>query len=379
MLTPGELGAAELDRWTEIQAADAELASPFLRPEFAAAVGRVRPATRVAVLADAAGVVGFLPFERRPLRSATALAMGLSDVQGLVAPRDAEIALHEVVRACGLRSFAFDHLLAGQERWLAGAVSRCVPERSPAVDVSGGFDAYVSRQRVESRSLIPSTARKRRKLEREQGPVRLVFDQRDGAALEQVLRWKSDQYRRTGRADRFAHHANRALVHELTERRHAAFGAPLSVLLAGDRIVAAHLGLRSATTLAWWFPVYDPAYARYSPGLVLCLELVRAMADEGLTLLDLGKGDEAYKDRLGNTHIDLLRGAVARDRLGARVHRARSWPRDELTRVVLESPRLRRQARATLAGLGRLRGVAGRSGGFLTSSGRTDGDRRHGG
>ncbi len=87
--------------------------------------------------------------------------------------------------------------------------------------------------------------------------------------------------------------------------------------MAGDTVVAGHIGLRSTTTLAWWFPVYDPAYAAYSPGLLLCIELARAMAEQGLTVLDLGKGDEPYKERLSNTHIPLLRGT--------RWRRAASW------------------------------------------------------
>jgi CelD/BcsL family acetyltransferase involved in cellulose biosynthesis len=377
VVSPGELAAPEVARWTEIQAGDEALASPFLSPDFATAVGRARSSTRVAVLSDSTGVVGFLPFEVMRLGFGAALAKGLSDVQGLIVPREADVDLHQVVRACGLRTFDFDHLLAGQERWLTSGFSRYVHERSPAIDLSGGFDAYAGRQRDASRSLFQSTGRKRRKLEREHGPVRLVFDQRDQGVLDQVLRWKSDQYRRTGRVDRFADHANRALVHDLVENRRASFGAPLTVLLAGDKVVAGHLGLRSTTTLAWWFPVYDTAYAAYSPGLVLCVELIRAMTEQGLTMLDLGKGDELYKERLSNTHIALLRGSVARDRVTANLDRARRWPRDQVMKIVLESPRLRRRARATLARVGALRGVATRRSAVPTSDGGVGERPRH--
>lgn len=360
VVRPGELAAPELARWAETQAGDPTLASPFLSPEFATAVGRASDRARVAVLADATGVVGFLPFEDRRLGFGAALATGLSDIQGVVAPPGADIDLREVVRACGLRSFAFDHLLGGQERWLGAEPAALTHERSPALDLSAGFDAYESRQRDASRSLFSSTGRKRRKLEREHGPVRLEFDRPDHAVLDLVLRWKSDQYRRTGRVDRFAHPATRALVHDLVGGGHASFGAPLTVLLAGDTVVAGHIGLRSTTTLAWWFPVYDPAYAAYSPGLLLCMELARAMAEQGLTVLDLGKGDEPYKERLSNTHIPLLRGSVAPGRVVAGLERARRWPRERVTSVVLGSPRLRRTARTTLARVGALRALATR-------------------
>jgi CelD/BcsL family acetyltransferase involved in cellulose biosynthesis len=67
------------------------------------------------------------------------------------------------------------------------------------------------------------------------------------------------------------------------------------VLLAGEKLVAAHFGLRSRRTLAWWFPVYESAFAAYSPGTILCLELARALGEQRLSLIDLGKGDEDYK------------------------------------------------------------------------------------
>ena len=50
VVRPGDLGPAETARWSEIQEADPALASPFLRPEMAVAIGRLWPDTRVAVL-----------------------------------------------------------------------------------------------------------------------------------------------------------------------------------------------------------------------------------------------------------------------------------------------------------------------------------------
>jgi CelD/BcsL family acetyltransferase involved in cellulose biosynthesis len=352
---PGDLGPPEISRWMEIQAAHPALASPFLSPHFAMVVGRARPGARVAIASDSTGIIGFLPYERRRLGFGTALAQGLSDIQAVIAPPTAEIDLGALLRGCGLRVWEFDHLLAHQEGWTSGAAARLAHERSPAIDLSAGWDAYEQARRVVSSSLFQSTARKRRKLERTHGPVRLVFDQADRAALEQVLRWKSEQYRRTGRRDRFADAGTRALIHDLFDLREPSFGAPLTVLFAGDTIVAGHLGLRSATILAWWFPVYDPNFAAFSPGLVTVLDLARAMTAEGLSLFDLGKGDEPYKDRLSNTEIPLLRGSVARDRATAAIDGARRWPQEWATEVVLRSPRMRSWARSALNRVGAVR------------------------
>jgi CelD/BcsL family acetyltransferase involved in cellulose biosynthesis len=54
-------------RWSALQLADPEPASPFFRPEFTQAVARVRDGVFVAVVEDGRVPVGFLPFERARL------------------------------------------------------------------------------------------------------------------------------------------------------------------------------------------------------------------------------------------------------------------------------------------------------------------------
>jgi len=131
--------------------------------------------------------------------------------------------------------------------------------------------------------------------------------------------------------------------------------APLAVLYAGDSVVAAHLGLASRRTLAWWFPVYDPTYAEFSPGLVMLVDLARTMGDHGLSVLDLGKGSEPYKDRLSNTAIEVLSGSMAQSRLSQSMYTARRWPGEQMMNMALESPQLRQLGRSTLRWTGHIR------------------------
>jgi CelD/BcsL family acetyltransferase involved in cellulose biosynthesis len=257
--------------------------------------------------------------------------------------------------ACDLDLFLFDHLLASQGSRLDDLPRRLYTQGSPAVDLTAGFDDYVGQQKKVSRSLFQSTERKRRKLEKERGQIRLSFHEPNHQLLDDVLKWKSNQYRRTGRRDRFANAETRALVHVLLDMETSTFGAPLTVLYAGDSVVAAHLGVRSRHTLAWWFPMYNPAFAAYSPGLVLLLEMAKAMTTKNLSLLDLGKGDESYKQRVANTRINLLEGSVASNRATHMLHTARTWPARQLTNIVLQSPQLRRLSRRTLNLAGRVR------------------------
>src|SRR5678816_1993574 len=91
---------------------------------------------------------------------------------------------------------------------------------------------------------------------------------------------------------------------ELVERIHSAheagFAGMLSLLYADDRLVAGHLGMRSRTVWHYWFPAYDAALAKYSPGLILLLKMAENAQSLGLRAIDLGKGLSQYKERLMN-------------------------------------------------------------------------------
>ncbi|BBJ44882.1 hypothetical protein SSPO_076000 [Streptomyces antimycoticus] len=75
---------------------------------------------------------------------------------------------------------------------------------SPVIDVERGYEAYLARLRDRSPRFTRTTLAKERKLGREVGEVRYVHDERDPAVLRTLIGWKSAQYRRTGRSDRFA-------------------------------------------------------------------------------------------------------------------------------------------------------------------------------
>ena len=102
VVRPGELGPGEIAAWHSIRRQTGSLASPFLCPEFAVAVGRVRPDARVALLADGPDIVGFFPFQRRRLGVGVPIGAGLSNCQGLIHAPGAEWDARELLRACQL-------------------------------------------------------------------------------------------------------------------------------------------------------------------------------------------------------------------------------------------------------------------------------------
>jgi CelD/BcsL family acetyltransferase involved in cellulose biosynthesis len=335
LVSAAALTLPERERWTELQEADHALTSPFFSPEFTSCVAAVHQDTFVAVLEVGDRQVGFFPFQRSG-RTGFPVGGRFSDYQGVILEPGVDLNPIALVRACNLREWVFDHVLASQGDFEPFHRSL---SRSPYLDLSHGFEAYVvERQRGGSR-IIADLGRKARKLDREIGPLRFVTMTDDPRVLRQVLRWKSDQYLRKGLIDLFASSANLELVERVHDARGPRFVGMLSALYAGDRLIAGHMGMRSRIAWHWWLPSYDTEVAPYSPGAILLLRMAEAAPGLGVTRLDLGRGEEAYKLRFMSGAVGLAEGFVPTTRL-VRVRRdvewvGRAWVRNAVREGVL--------------------------------------------
>lgn len=354
VVRPGELGPAEIAAWHALQSQTPALGNPFLSPEFAIAAARIRPAARVAIISEGQDITGFFAFERHALGAGVPIAWGLTDCQGLVHAPGAGWDAHALLKACGISVWQFDHLTAGQPGF---SRYQTMLHPSPVMDLSGGFAAYQAVLRASSPSLLSGLGRKERKLARETGDLSVVTDERDASALRTLMGWKSDQYRRTGRLDRFS----QPWIIELIDSLHATSGTGLrgllSVLYAGGKPVAAHFGLQAGSILSYWFPAYDVSFARYSPGLLLQLKVAEQVADAGVQTIDLGKGKMRYKESTKSHDLFVAEGIVtSRSPLGV-AHWARRAPQAWAIRQVRANPALFRAADAVLRRGAQVRGT----------------------
>jgi len=351
VIRPSELGSAEIACWRSMQRETGLLANPFLSPEFAIAIDRFRPDARLAVLADGSAIAGFFPFQRRRFGVGVPIGAGLTDCQGLVHAPAADWDPRELLRACQLAEWQFDHLVSDQapfERY----VSALVP--SPVIDLSDGFAAYREKLRVKSPRFGSDVARKARRLQREAGELGFAIDSHDAPALRALMKWKSDQYRRNGWADVFARPWITDLINYLFSIRSDHFAGLLSVLYAGETPIAAHFGIRSRHILAHWFPAYDVRFSRQSPGLIQHLRMADGAAVLGIGSIDLGTGTERYKHTLKSYDLFVGEGVVTRGALTAGAHRVRSAQADWARRLVKRNPWLFRAADRLLRYSGRV-------------------------
>ncbi|WP_327717666.1 GNAT family N-acetyltransferase [Streptomyces sp. NBC_00490] len=350
---PEELGGELRAAWHRVADESPDFGNPFLAPEFASGVGKYRGGARVAVLHDHGEPVGFFPYERNAFGVGRAIGLGLSDCQALVHRPGVTWDTGELLRACGLSVFEFDHLVDEQKplgRYVTGTFA------SPVVDLkTAEGTTYPEWLRGSYPGLAKTVLKKERRLARDLGELRFVFDERDPAMLRQLMRWKSAQYRRTGRMDRFARPWIVALTDHFFQVREEHFTGVLSVVYAGDRPVAAHFGPTSRTVFAAWFTAYDPELRYYSPGLIMHLRMAEAAGRQGVRVMDLGRGDKEYKDWLKTRELRVGEGFAYRPHPVAATHRLWRRPVRGLRNTVLAHPRLREPADRLLKTIGGLR------------------------
>ena len=332
VLRPDELSAAHIALWRRFQDEDPLLASPYLSPEFSQLVAAFRPAVRVAVLHEGERPMGFFPFQRRAERVGKPVGIPLSDCQAVVAAKGYSWDAAALVSACGLDRFDFSDLLAAQQPF---APFHRATATSHAIDLSRGYVAYVAERRTAGTWAFKKTAGSARRLAREVGPLRFVLHDPDPAALRTLIDWKSRQYRVTRAPDVFAYDWTVRLLERIHATQDRSFAGLLSTLYVGDELAAAHIGMRSATQLHYWFPAHSHKFAKYSPGLILLTRMIEEVGGLGIRTIELGRGDYDYKRRFANHAIPVAQGSVITPSSYALIHRMRVCTEDLSRRLPL--------------------------------------------
>lgn len=309
VVRPDELDANLLSEWQALRCERACYASPFYDPGFTLSVGTVRGDARVAVFSAGGAIVGFLPFHRVGRSIAKPIGGHINDYQGAILRSDIDHADPELLAAARLSAYDFNHLpaeLAAKSAtvWDGGT--------SPVMELEGGYDAYLALRGADFHKRQAPQRRKLRKLEREFGEVSFLFESLDEAHVAAHRRMRDELYESMGLKGRFATDWQGEVFAQLRQMKGGTLRTALSVLSAGGEVVAAHFGMISMGVLHWWFPAYDARAARCSPGLSLLEYCADEAEAQGVTAIDFGRGDEAYKKHYATRDVPLLAGSITR-------------------------------------------------------------------
>jgi CelD/BcsL family acetyltransferase involved in cellulose biosynthesis len=294
-----DLPASLKHRWREIQQNNPALAGPCFRPELFTAIGQFRRDAFVAVLEEGQPQ-GFLPFLRTGLLP-IAKSIPMCDYQAIICTEARSWDVSEVLEAAGLLVWDFECLVGLNASGLAPSSLR--HDAAPRVDLHGGLKEYYAHLERQGRRL-KHLARSRRFLQRDWGPLRYVPACGEPENLRRLLAWKADRFSQGQPIP--------AWVVEVLELLWRPLGPDLrgvlSVLYAGDTLVAAHFGIQCQGVLHYWFPAFNPEYAKYSPGWILLQELIDSLEASHCRVLDLGPGGERYKAYFCNAMLPTWRG-----------------------------------------------------------------------
>ncbi len=307
VVMPQALTPEQLRLWRQYQLDDCALASPFLCPEYIHAVAAVRNDIRIGVMESEGRVIGFFPFQRGRWNVAQPVGGSICDLCGVISSREVEWDARSLVQQCGLAGWNFKSVPGSVQPLVA---YHRVFRSSAFLDLRNGFESYLQERRLARSALTQDIARKRRRFEREAGPLSLVLQTRKQTILETLRDWKSAQRQRTNTIDVLRWNWVVELFDRLQTIETDGFAGVLSVLYAGEQPAAIHFGMRFRNVLHYWFPTYNRAFQKYSPGAIFLLDMAKACAADGIERIDLGPGDEPYKDRFQSGALEVVSGSV---------------------------------------------------------------------
>ncbi len=300
--------------WRAMLAADPSLNSPYFRPEFTQVAGRISPNAAVAVFSRAGQTVGFFPHQRRG-GAMQPLAAPMNDYHGVIAFPGQAPSLEEAAAVLGAARL-------NVTAWV-GETALGEDRRTVQVELGeGGYAGWYADRRASQGKFFKDKERARRSMEAELGPLRVERGLRDPALLDWLIALKRDQYARTGRHDIFACGWTADLLHALLKEERNGFGASMAGLWAGDRLTAIEYSLHAGDQYHFWFPGYDPALARCSPGILLSMDTMRLASELGYRTFDFGFEGEHYKKYFCNGARMVREAVVLKPGLGAAVSEA---------------------------------------------------------
>ncbi len=333
-----QLSDEEWSAWDQIQASRNDLDSAFFHSQLTHTLANIREDVEVVIIKNQNKTVGFFPFQRVSGGKAQAITGRLSEFHGVISSSNAIWKPEELIRKAGLKAWHFDHIPVSHNELKQHVWGESL---SAFMDLREGYDSY--RKELKKRgSSLSHTERKSRKLAREIGPLRFEFHSTDDEAFQNLIKWKTAQHDRTGVLKVLEVDWVYQLLDQLRKIQTDSFGGQFSTLHAGDELVAVHLGLRSRSALHIWFPSYNLQYEKYSPGLVLLLEMAKASAEINLKRIDLGRGEERYKANFGTGVIPITEGSVDIRPISGNLHKqwfhTKQWIRSSPYRKQLEIP-----------------------------------------
>lgn len=215
-----------------------------------------------------------------------------------------EIILRRIGRVVGVDALEITHmprLCCGAENPFVTKDAAECPSPTFILPLAPDFSA-LSQARRSGKSL-QQLRRKRKKLETEAGPVRFAraaTEEEAARVVDAAVRQRAARRLASGVPSFFDAPGGEAFIRETAARgvdcaRGCSSLMNAHYLEAGGRIVATYFGASHAGFYSCYVNSFDGDFDVFSPGDILLHDLIEEMCGKGLAALDLGVGEERYK------------------------------------------------------------------------------------
>ena len=268
---------------------DPSLSSPYFSIDFLKAIAPHTPGSMLARFHDGDEIVGFFAYQKRG-QSLQPAGAPLSDYHAAVMKAGYAPDWSRLLAAAGAKRLEFNGLIGAE-----GLDRAPIVKHRQIVDLADGFEAWFASQKARSPKYFKNLGRCTRNVAKDLPDLTFEWVEVSPALLDWVLDLKIDQYKRSGMHNVFSCGWTRDLLVALAEQKTGQAALMAGVYRRGEDLVAAEICLLDGQDLHFWFPAYNPAYGRYSPGLLLTFDIIRHAAKLGFKVFDFGSGGEAYK------------------------------------------------------------------------------------
>ncbi len=305
ILQPQALTAEDEALWADFLAARPDLAGPYFDLRYIRAIARDVPRAGIVRLYDGDRVAGYFPYQ---IRSGVVQPLGapLTDYHGVIAAPGFTPDFKALIRETGARRLEFQGWIGVMD---PGATTVGLKRR--LADATQGYDHWFATQDELHHKFFKNIGRCQRNIEKDFGGFAFSWERVTSELLDWTLDLKRDQYKKTGMHDVFACGWTRTLLENLAALEGEDYGLRAGVLRHDGKIVASEISLMNRDEVHLWFPAYDPAYYRYSVGIVLTVAIIRELSAKGIRRFDFGTGGEEYKSPLTSEGGDCHEGELA--------------------------------------------------------------------
>ena len=172
--------------------------------------------------------------------------------------------------------------------------------------IGGDWESYFKGQRAgKTRSRLKSKARHMR--ERAGMIIRECSDPVERSEITcKTIKWKQAQLVQSGGMDPFAGSEVIPFFMALAQDVHVRDDFRVFTAEVDGQPIACAFGLVTDGRFILYQTAYEPGeYARYSPGVLLLMQMMEMFAGEGFEVFDFSIGDEPYKFDWADEHSDL--------------------------------------------------------------------------